>query len=470
MNTKKHSGNGPAHGTGWVMGLARSLAAALALALPVAVAGIPEPGIRLYGTVALDGAAITAADASVVVEARKSPSGPPIASYPMGSQPAAGNFYSLRINAESAAPLSDPNNVLLGSTLYVVVRDASGDRAQQKLVFDQRGLVARLNFGSPDTDGDGMSDDFETTYFGNATGGDPNGDPDHDGRPNFREFLDGTNPLVADGRHPADRSPSDDRITIAELTDYILAWKTGGTWPVEPALTAPNIEDYVTRAGAIWKGGETYVFDNDPSTNAPMWWVNPPAPGTPPVASALAVVRSLPAIYQPNQGVAVTLGVTPSDQTKAYAAVETPPTGWTVRNISHEGRWDDANHKIKWGPFFDQSSRTFTYETVPGPAASGPADFAGRGSFDGFGLAASGAVRMQPAVQAPPPRLVVVAGNGSVNLELHGQPNGNYDLQSSEDLVAWTGGQTVSVNAQGIAKVDVAQAAKPRFFRLRQLP
>ena len=445
-----------------------------------ALAGMPEPGARLFGTVALNGVTVTAADTAVVVEARLTPTGPAIASYQMGTLPGATNFYSLRLSAESSAPLTDPNAVLLGSTVYLVVRDDTGDRDQKTFTLTERGLSARINFGSIDTDGDGMSDEFELAYFGSITGGDPNADPDHDGRPNFREFLQGTNPNVPDGRHPADISPADDRITLAEVTDYILAWKTGGTWPVEPALNSPNIEDYVTRAGALWKGGEVYVFDNDPATNAPMWWVNAPIssstshgakPAAPPVPAdaQLQVARTLPASYRPNQSVPVSVSVTPADQTKAYVVVETPPVGWVVRNISHDGRWDAANRKIKWGPFFDQTVRTFTYEVVPGPSASGVAEFAGRGSFDGYGLAASGPLHVWPPGQSPAGQLAVVTGASGVMIELHGEPGRSYQLQSSDDLEAWLSGATVTLDSQGLATVPASEATVARFFRLHTL-
>ena len=446
-----------------------------------ALAGLPEPGARIYGTVALNGVVVTAADTAVVVEARKTPTGPAIASYQMGTSPGAGNFYSLTLSAEGSAPLSNTNAVLMGTTVYLVVRDDSGDRDQKTLTLSERGLSARINFGSVDTDGDGMSDEFELTYFGSITGGDPNADPDHDGRPNFREFLQGTNPNVADGRHPADIAPADDRITLAEVTDYILAWKTGGTWPVEPALNSPNIEDYITRAGALWKGGEVYVFDNDPTTNAPMWWVNAPLsgpnskapkPASPPasIESQLLVSRTLPTTYRPNQTVPVEGAVTPASQTKAYAVVETPPAGWTIRNISHDGRWDATNRKIKWGPFFDQTVRTFTYEAVPTPSAAGMAEFAGRGSFDGYGVAAVGPLHVWPPGQTPPGELAVYdTASAGVMIELRGEAGRSYQLQSSDDLGAWNAEGSVTLDSLGRATVPASQAAGARFFRLRPL-
>ena len=445
-----------------------------------ALAGLPEPGARIYGTVALNGVTATAADTAVIVEARKTPTGPAIASYQMGSSPVAGNFYSLILSAEGPAPLTDTNAVLLGSTVYLVVRDDSGDRDQQTLTLSERGLSARINFGSVDTDGDGMSDEFELTYFGSITGGDPHADPDHDGRSNLQEFLQGTNPNVPDGRHPADISPADDRITLSEVTDYILAWKTGGTWPVEPPLNSPNIEDYVTRAGALWKGGEVYVFDNDPATNAPMWWVNAPLsgptaqkakPASPPasIESQLLVSRTLPTTYRPNLSVPVSVAVTPASQTLAYAVVETPPAGWTIRNVSDDGRWDIANGKIKWGPFFDQAMRTLTYEAVPTPSASGAAEFTGRGSFDGYGVAAVGPAHVWPPGQTPPGELAVYdTAAAGVIIELHGEAGRSYQLQSSDDLSDWNPEGSITLDDQGRATVPASQAVS-RFFRLRAL-
>ena len=463
-------------------GLANSsLLLLLLLALaPMAHAVLPEPGARLYGSIALNGVVVTAANTAVVVEARRTLTGPPIASYQMGSITNAGNFYSLKLQGEDIAPLSDSNNVAMGTTLFLVLRDNSGVRDQKTFTLTGRGLSARVDFGAVDTDADGMSDAFELANFSSATGGSPTADPDLDGRPNLREFLQGTNPNLADGRHPADLTPADDRLTLTEVTDYILAWKTGGTWPVEPALNAANIVDYITRAGALWKGGETYVFDNTPPTNAPMWWLNV---GTPSLAgageggnrgrtllaerAALRVERGLPMNYRPNQAVAVTVDTAPAESTRAYALVESPPAGWVVRNVSHEGRWDAVNKQIKWGPYFDQTPRRFTYDAVPGPDAKGMVDFAGRGSFDGYGFSPAGVAKAYPVGQGPAARLLAVLTPAGLRVELTGEAGRKYVLETTENLVSWTSGPTVTTDAEGKAMTTTAVGAGARFFRLK---
>lgn len=48
--------------------------------------------------------------------------------------------------------------------------------------------------GATDSDGDGMPDDYENTYFGGATSGDPDADDDDDGMSNLAEYVAGTHP------------------------------------------------------------------------------------------------------------------------------------------------------------------------------------------------------------------------------------------------------------------------------------
>ena len=145
------------------------LAVLLAL-FTTARAEIPEPDNIVYGTITLDNVAVTAARTDVVVEARRETNGPAIASYRMGSSSQAGNFYSLRLKLESIAPAFDPDASQLGANLFIVVRDASGVRAQATYTIAERGQFQRLDFGTavpvPDSDGDGLPDAWETLYFG----------------------------------------------------------------------------------------------------------------------------------------------------------------------------------------------------------------------------------------------------------------------------------------------------------------
>lgn len=65
----------------------------------------------------------------------------------------------------------------------------------------EMGVSLQANSIAPgaDTDGNGLADGFETTYFGQL-GVNPNGDPDGDGATNLQEELAGTNPVFSDVR------------------------------------------------------------------------------------------------------------------------------------------------------------------------------------------------------------------------------------------------------------------------------
>ncbi|MBL9128380.1 MAG: hypothetical protein JNL97_12070 [Verrucomicrobiales bacterium] len=466
------------------------------LTSPILTAGIPEPDTVLFGSIALDGQYVTAAHTSVSVELRASANGPALRSYRMGSNPRAGNLYVLRAAVESAPPLLQPDAIALGSTVHLVVRDASGVRDSATRVLTERGGFVRIDFGDVDGDGDGMSDAFESSYFGGPNAGNALVDTDNDGRPNLREFLDKTDPLVPDGRHPADRSPADNAIGIAEVTAYTLAWQLGEEWPTEPKVIPV---DYVTRAGALWKGGETYVFDNVPTTVAPLWWVNPPpspalasandAEGTPaegilpalkpartsklmaraPETTEASAVRIAPANYRAAEAAAVRIRVAPKTGTLSYAVEETPPEGWIIRNVSHGGRIDRVHRKIKWGPFYDTEARDLTYEVTPLPGTSGDGLFAGLGSFDGQSLALGGTRQMlPPGASAPPSLASVAAENGRFRVRLTGTPGARYAIEASPDLRVWTPVQTVGADENGTVDYSVSRLGlEHRFFRAR---
>jgi hypothetical protein len=202
--------------------------------------------------------------------------------------------------------------------------------------------------------------------------------------------------------HPADNNPQDWRISIAEVTAYGNCWKTGCTWPNPPN---PVPIEYVTRAGYLWKNGEVYHYD--PAQACPSCWV-PGATSITAMALAAASVpaeyvvaasvtsRALPSCYTPSAAVAVTVTVTPDSAVGVYAVEDAPPTGWTVANISNSGTWDDVNKKVKWGPFFDNTPRTLTYQATPPANASGTKSFAGIASFDGSNAPIGGTADIVP--------------------------------------------------------------------------
>ena len=86
--------------------LSASLPIVLSVAESVVQATVTEPDNLIYGNITLNNVLVTAARTDVVVEARRTTNGPAIASYRMGSDPAAGNFYTLRLAIESVTPLN----------------------------------------------------------------------------------------------------------------------------------------------------------------------------------------------------------------------------------------------------------------------------------------------------------------------------------------------------------------------------
>jgi len=139
-----------------------------------AQAEIPEPDNILYGTIVLGTNIVTAARTDVVIEARRTPAGPAIANYRMGSNPGLGSYYVLRLGVESISPVSNTNASVVGDNVFIVVRDASGVQGQTTYMFPERGNVLRVDFGTPltDADGNGLPDAWEIANFG-STGQNP---------------------------------------------------------------------------------------------------------------------------------------------------------------------------------------------------------------------------------------------------------------------------------------------------------
>lgn len=466
MNTnQKPAGN-------WIT---RAIVLLLGLILTApAMAGLREPDIVIWGTIVVNKIAVTAANTDVSVEARRTLTGPAIATYRMGDNASAGDFYSLRLIAESGLPLTDPNAVLTGDSIYIVVLNSSGVQDSKPLVVGSRGSITRLDFGSLDTNNNGILDDWEIRYFG-ALGVNPNADPDGDGASNLREFLEGTNPNLADARHPADRNAIDGRITINEVTAYGLAWRNNLTWPVGPV---PIPVAYVTKAGAIWKGGELYKLDTTVAPTAPLWWTNVTVAGLTedgkkaqkaeaPLAST--TVRSVsPSLAG---GFVVDLAVTPATNVLAFAVEETIPAGWAATDISDTGVTTTPQNTIRWGVFFDSTPRHLTYRVYSlsgNPTAAVP--LFGIGSFDGSDIAIGGVTSITDPSGKITLSISALAGASTASLTVRGLPGQSISILSSTNLVDWTPVKSASIGSLGSVQVTADVPGKTVFFRAATAP
>jgi uncharacterized repeat protein (TIGR01451 family) len=144
------------------------------------------------------------------------------------------------------------------------------------------------------------------------------------------------------------------------------------------------------------------------------------------------------AVYSPGAGVRVSIVVMPDSAITVYAIEDQPPTGWTVSAIDNSGGFDSNNRKVKWGPFFDNLTRTLSYTATPPAGESGPKSFAGVASFDGVSAPIVGA-RTLPAVAFPDLSIVKShTGNFAVGV------NGTY-LIAVSNVGSSTASGTVTV-------------------------
>lgn len=160
-------------------------------------AGIPLPDHILYGTIAVEGRAITQANTDVVIEARRTANGPVIASYRLGDTRRLGEFYyELRLELE-APPVESSRSFRLGDTVSLTVRTAAGVVFEATHILTDAGAAQRLDFGPTlDTDGNGAPEDWELAALG-VSGGNLQQDTDGDGARDGEEYEAGTKPRDA---------------------------------------------------------------------------------------------------------------------------------------------------------------------------------------------------------------------------------------------------------------------------------
>lgn len=113
-----------------------------------------------------------------------------------------------------------------------------------------------------------------------------------------------------------------------------------------------------------------------------------------PNAGFSQVTRFIPASIHGGGLLTLNDSASPSPNITAYAVEEVVPSGWLVVSISNGGVFDEFTGKIKWGPFFDSSSRNLTADLrVPQSFLEG-AVFGGRAVFNSTGIPITGASNM----------------------------------------------------------------------------
>ena len=160
----------------------------------------------------------------------------------------------------------------------------------------------------------------------------------------------------------------------------------------------------------------------------------------------------------------------PATNVAVYAIEEQPPADWAIANISHFGHINPLNGKVQWGPFFDNSPRTLTYEAAPPANATGHATFIGTASFDGINVPLTGA-RLATDVLLPLRFLGVQRlTNGLVQLTVSVDPGFLYQLELSTNLETWSLlGQLPATNAT-VQFLDVTATNSSRRFYRALLP
>lgn len=171
----------------------------LAVAALTTRAELPAPDNILYGAITLNGQVITALSNQVSIEARRTTNGPAIASYRMGAQAVATNFYVLRLPLEELAQVAAPNASLVGDTVYLVIKVGLLDGPLLAYTFPESGVAQRLDFGiaSADSDNDGLPDAWELAKFGNLSAGP--GTLAANGRTAWQNFIAGADPVSTNG-------------------------------------------------------------------------------------------------------------------------------------------------------------------------------------------------------------------------------------------------------------------------------
>lgn len=176
-------------------------------------------------------------------------------------------------------------------SLHALVAQSEGDariRSQNSAGSSDPSSTANPsptpNPNTLDTDGDGIPDLIEAQYgmdplaYSSGNNGiadgwwiskgmspfsDPNADPDGDGRSNYQEFLDGTDPLAADANpHPGTTAPSTPSglvLTTLPEGHNVLSWTNNS--PAAGIIVERSSDGATWQTVGIVSGGQTTFTD-----------------------------------------------------------------------------------------------------------------------------------------------------------------------------------------------------------------
>lgn len=111
---------------------------------------------------------------------------------------------------------------------------------------------------------------------------------------------------------------------------------------------------------------------------------------------ASPLVRFLPETYTPGVPLQVRLSAMPKSGTQVYAIEEQLLPGWTASQLG-DGVFDSQSRKLKFGPYFDDKPRTFSYTAFPPDSAIGRVRLTGTISYDATYESTGGDLTMEYA-------------------------------------------------------------------------
>lgn len=133
-----------------------------------------EPDNLIFGTITGNGVPVTRLDTHITVDVRKAIDGVVLAAYTMGDEEGLGDFYRVKVPLKRDDGIRPPDDLVVGDTVLVIVRDEHNDLSSVAYTIEERGRPVRLDLGytgvctqavaGPDQEVCGTS----TTLAGNA--------------------------------------------------------------------------------------------------------------------------------------------------------------------------------------------------------------------------------------------------------------------------------------------------------------